>query len=202
MEQPSPAPIAIPNDTQPGKAGWRRHLRSARQVLTASQRQQQSKHTPEHIQQLREWRDARIVASYLALAEEFDPSSLDKSAREQGKTVVYPRIVANQLQFHPWLPGEPVEQVAGVRQPSDVHAEVVASQIDLVLVPLVGVDSEGYRLGMGGGYYDQFLPGTHAMRIGVGFSCQRVDKLPHEPHDQCLDGFLSGEGLERFKPEA
>jgi len=201
LEQPSPAPIANPNDTQPGKAGWRRDLRSARQVLTASQRQQQSKNAREHIQQLREWRDARIVASYLALAEEFDPSSLDKSAREQGKTVVYPRIVANQLQFHPWLPGEPIEQVAGVRQPSNVHAEVVASQIDLVLVPLVGVDSEGYRLGMGGGYYDQFLPSTHAVRIGVGFYCQRVDKLPHEPHDQRLDGFLSGEGLERFTLE-
>jgi len=198
LEQPSPPPVATPNDAQPGKADWRRDLRSARQALSASQRQQQSKTACDHITPLPDWRDARIIASYFALPEEFDPNGLDEIAREQGKTVVYPRIVGNQLHFHPWLPGEPLEQVAGVKQPSNIHAAVMANQLDLVLVPLVGVDSEGYRLGMGGGYYDQFLPSTHAVRLGVGFSCQRVDKLPHESHDQRLDGFLSGDGLERF----
>ena len=198
MEQPSSPSVATPKDTPPGKGVWRRRLRSARQALTAYERAQQSQNACEHIDQLPAWRDAQFVASYLAPTEEFDPSALDQHARDQGKTVVYPRIVDNRLQFHCWLPGEPIERVAGVRQPSNAHAMVLPGQLDLILVPLVGADGEGIRLGMGGGFYDRFLTSTKAVRLGVGFSCQRVDKLPRESHDQRLDGFLSGNGLERF----
>ena len=202
LEQQPPPPVAVSSERACVKTDSRARLRRARRAIDLQERQDQAFRAAEQIAQVPEWQDANVIASYFAMPEEFDPSTIDQRARELGKTVVFPRIVGNQLQFHPWQPGESTEVAVGVKQPSDIHPMVTAKALDLVLIPLVGADREGYRLGMGGGYYDRFLKSTHAFRLGLGFPCQRVDQLPREPHDQRLHGFLSGDGLERFRLEA
>lgn len=65
------------------------------------------------------------------------------------------------------------------------------SEIDLVLVPGVAFDREGYRLGHGMAYYDRLLPRlTRAHKVGVGFDFQLVDGVPVEPHDEVLDAIV------------
>ncbi|WP_124948477.1 5-formyltetrahydrofolate cyclo-ligase [Sulfuriferula thiophila] len=83
---------------------------------------------------------------------------------------------------------------------------VRAQQLDVVFMPLVGYDDFGYRIGMGGGYYDaslEFLLRRCRWRrpylIGVAFSCQHVPgKLPHDPWDIPLNAILTEQGLHRF----
>lgn len=81
-----------------------------------------------------------------------------------------------------------------------------ARQLDLLLMPLVGFDTAGHRLGMGGGFYDATLAYMRQRRhwrkprlIGVAFECQRVTALPHDPWDMPLDAVLTEKRLYRFR---
>jgi len=69
--------------------------------------------------------------------------------------------------------------------------------IDIVLLPGVAFDQECYRLGYGGGFYDRFLPrlSPNAIKIGIAFGMQMVDRVPRDPHDIPLDGVCTEHGL-------
>jgi 5-formyltetrahydrofolate cyclo-ligase len=83
---------------------------------------------------------------------------------------------------------------------------VRAQQLDLVFMPLVGYDDYGYRIGMGGGYYDASLAFLQRRRywrrpylVGVAFACQHVaGKLPHDAWDIPLNAILTEQGLYHF----
>lgn len=92
----------------------------------------------------------------------------------------------------------------GIAEPVDLRP-LRARQLDLLLMPLVGFDSEGYRLGMGGGYYDATLAFMRHRRrwrkprlVGIAYECQRVETLPHDPWDMPLDAVLTERQLYRF----
>ena len=96
----------------------------------------------------------------------------------------------------------------GIPEPMDARA-LRANQLDLLLMPLVGFDQQGYRLGMGGGFYDATLAFMHHRRlwrkprlVGIAYDCQRVASLPHDPWDMPLDAVLTERRLYRFKPGA
>lgn len=82
---------------------------------------------------------------------------------------------------------------------------VRARQLDLLFVPLVGFDVEGYRLGMGGGFYDSSLAYLRKRKawykpylVGVGYECQKVESVPRDPWDMPLDAVLTERCLYRF----
>lgn len=61
-------------------------------------------------------------------------------------------------------------------------------QYDAIIVPVLGFDSRGYRLGLGKGWYDRFLATqTHARKIGIAYSWAEVEAMPQESHDVPLD---------------
>lgn len=78
------------------------------------------------------------------------------------------------------------------------RAALPSGAIDLAIVPGVAFDRSGQRLGYGGGFYDRFLAleAPQALRVGLGFSVQLVERLPVLPHDMGLDLlFLENEVL-------
>jgi 5-formyltetrahydrofolate cyclo-ligase len=92
----------------------------------------------------------------------------------------------------------------GIPEPVDTKL-LRARQLDLLLMPLVGFDLQGHRLGMGGGYYDATLAFMQHRRLwrkprllGIAYECQRVDALPHDPWDMPLDAVLTERRLYRF----
>jgi 5-formyltetrahydrofolate cyclo-ligase len=92
----------------------------------------------------------------------------------------------------------------GIPEPVDAKP-LRARQLDLLLMPLVGFDRAGHRLGMGGGYYDATLAfmrhrrnGHKPRLVGVAYECQLVDALPHDPWDMPLDAVLTERQLYRF----
>ena len=96
----------------------------------------------------------------------------------------------------------------GIGEPVDARP-LRANQLDLLVMPLVGFDHQGYRLGMGGGYYDATLAFMHHRRlwrkprlIGIAYECQRVETLPHDPWDMPLDAVLTERQLYRFTSNA
>ena len=153
-----------------------------------------------HLDSLPLWRSAKVVASYRAIKDELDVTFIDLYALESGKNVVYPAVVGSGLmEFRAWSSGEPLnEGLFGSHEP-DVGAKVVpVEQIDFFLIPLLACDKRGCRLGYGGGYYDRALAGARGFRCGVGYGDQYVQSLPAEEHDQCLDAFLSAQGINTF----
>ena len=70
-----------------------------------------------------------------------------------------------------------------------------------MLIPIVGIDRDGIRLGQGGGYYDCTINACLTRRpqtVAVGFACQQIDRLPREPHDIRTDYFASERGIQKF----
>ena len=140
-----------------------------------------------------------FVSGYLPIGSEIDVISLMQALCTSGATLCLPVVVApsEPLIFRIWQPGAPlVERMWGLREP-----EVTATQCtpDLLLVPLLGIDGEGYRLGYGGGFYDRTLERLRAhhkvVAIGVAFDEQMVDAVPREAYDQPMDYILTPRGL-------
>ena len=107
----------------------------------------------------------------------------------QNKTVVVPKVVQHEIEpsviidFDNLIPAgkfwilEPIEAM-----------KIAYKNIDLVLVPGIAFDREGHRIGYGFGYYDKFLKKVpKAVKIGLCFDFQVVDKIPHEEHDVPVD---------------
>lgn len=181
------------------KSEWRQHMKAVRR--TASLPGSRADQLLTHLDSLSSWRSANVVASYRAIKDELDLTSIDLYALESGKNIVYPAVVSSGLmEFRAWSSGERLnEGQLGLHEP-DVGAKVVpVEQIDFFLIPLLACDARGYRLGYGGGYYDRALAGARGFRCGAGYEDQYIQTLPAEEHDQRLDAFLSARGIIRFQ---
>lgn len=135
---------------------------------------------------------SNIVAGYVRLGSEIDPSNLIDAAAQLGRTIALPclRGRADDLVFRKWQPGEPMEKADfGFLQPLP-SAE--ACNPDLILTPLVGFDRALNRLGQGAGYYDRaFAARPDSLRIGIAWSIQECDGLMTDPWDMPLDAVLT-----------
>jgi 5-formyltetrahydrofolate cyclo-ligase len=136
-----------------------------------------------------------VVSGFWPMAEELDIRPLMIELHNQGCQLCLPVVVAKKqpLVFRAWRPGDPLEAgVFGTLHPSPKR-EVL--EPDVLLVPLLAVDEEGWRLGYGGGFYDRTLEALRAKKnitaIGVGLNAQLVPEVPHGPSDQRLDWLLT-----------
>jgi 5-formyltetrahydrofolate cyclo-ligase len=134
------------------------------------------------------------VGGYWPVGSEIDPRVLMAALSRAGAVVALPHVVSRQgpTRFLLWETGATLRPDAfGVPSPPADAAEVVPK---LVLVPLLGFDRQGRRLGQGGGHYDRILAGLRPsglIAIGLAYDDQEWPDLPHEPHDQPLDWVLT-----------
>ena len=63
--------------------------------------------------------------------------------------------------------------------------------LDVILIPGIAFDRRGHRIGSGKGYYDRFLTRTQAVRIGLAYDFQVIDRVPAEPHDVKMDWIVT-----------
>lgn len=103
------------------------------------------------------------------------------------------------LVFRLWRPGHPL--VPGAFRIMEPMGDAPLVQPDIVLVPLLAFDKQGYRLGYGGGFYDRTLEVLRAeaptLAVGIGYAGQGVDKLPIDAYDQKLDWIVTEQGAWR-----
>ena len=109
---------------------------------------------------------------------------------KQGKNLLLPRIVDNNIQFYIVSNLEKLERGSfEIMEPKDSCER--AKKIDCVLIPTVGVSKSGVRLGYGHGYYDRFLSSTDAMKISLTYSKQIVKSIPSDSHDIKIDWIVT-----------
>ncbi|MEO1016776.1 MAG: 5-formyltetrahydrofolate cyclo-ligase [Pseudomonadota bacterium] len=133
-----------------------------------------------------------IVALFWSLADEIDTSPIRSLLETLDLDLALPRMTGREmpLVFHQWRSGDTlISGPMGVQEPASSSNAVAP---DVIIVPLLGFDCDGYRLGYGGGFYDRTLAGLrqsglNPLSIGLAFDCQRVDKIPREPQDEPLE---------------
>lgn len=184
----------------------RRKLRQARRQLTPAQQRVAASRLYRQLAQHPVFRRARHIALYLPNDGEIDPGLLLRAAQRRGKATYLPVLnpwPRTRMVFQRIKPGERLR-----RNRFDIFEPVIRSArqrrvwaLDLLLMPLVGFDGKGGRLGMGGGFYDRSLA-YRAMRkkshkptlLGLAHECQRVDQLPLESWDVPIQGTVTDQG--------
>lgn len=142
---------------------------------------------------------AVVHALYLPIGAEIDPRPLAARLAYEGYDLCLPVVTApaTPLIFRWWRPGDDLApDASGIPAPLPSAREM---QPELILTPLLAFDGSGGRLGQGGGYYDRtFAARPEALRVGVAYAGQRVERLTLLDHDIPLHGVLTETGYTAF----
>lgn len=139
------------------------------------------------------------VAAYLAFDGEPDLACTFPALLQAGFKLALPFIEshgeASHMVFRHWHPDDGLAaNPLGFSEPH-LGENVAVSELGVILMPLVGFDEDGARLGMGAGYYDRALAAfrefSSPLRIGIAFDVQRSDEIPTDPHDVPLHELIS-----------
>lgn len=180
----------------------RSRLRALRRALSHREQRQHARGLARVLGRERLFLGARRVAHYWPADGEIDPLPLlergAKTRRRAYLPVLHPGR-APRLTFAPYHPGEPLSlNRFGIPEPPSRRGRIHARHLDLLLVPLVGFDQRGQRIGMGGGFYDRslaFLKRRPVWRrprlIGLAHECQRLARIAPRPWDIPLDGIAT-----------
>ncbi|MCA9137381.1 MAG: 5-formyltetrahydrofolate cyclo-ligase [Planctomycetales bacterium] len=142
---------------------------------------------------------AETVMWYVDVRDEVRTRHALPVALADGKRVVIPYCLGKDLRlFHLHSPADLSPGAFGILEPCEELRRkddrmVDPADVDWVAVPGVAFDVEGRRLGHGHGFYDRFLAGlsTQAVRVGVGFECQIVARVPTADHDVRMDWIVT-----------
>lgn len=194
----------------PSRSELRARLRAQRRVLAPALRADFNARITQHLTQSNLFHTSSRVATYWACQSEADAHAAAQRAWALHKRVFLPVLLGpfhNHLRFAPYTPQSVLQHNRfNIPEPRVLHAQLLPGiSMDLVLVPLVGFDDEGTRLGMGGGYYDRSFAARlfrhywcKPRLIGVAYELQRVAKLDRQPWDVKLDGVVTERQLYLF----
>ena len=183
------------------KVQLRQTLRARRRALSTQQQSIAARGIIKQLNKLASFRKARHIACYLENDGELGTQPLRQDCQGRGIACYLPVVHAEaghfSMRFHHHRHGQSLRSNRfGIAEPNAWRSPAIpASELDIVLMPLVGFDRAGRRLGMGGGFYDRALafiarrppPRKRPLLVGVAHSCQELEQLPHEPWDVPLD---------------
>jgi len=188
----------------------RQQLRSTRRLLGQEKQALLSQAAVQQLARHRAFLAAKHIACYLPNDGELDLTYLISQAWTMGKSVYLPVLSLDHRNHLHFLSYQPEDRLVtnrfGIPEPvMRPHNMIDIKRLDLVLMPLVGFDSTGNRLGMGGGFYDRsfaFLRRRQHWRkpklIGAAYDCQEVKLLSRNPWDVPLSGIMTESGVRLF----
>ncbi len=163
------------------KDGLRRRLRAQRE-------ERYVEHNLLHLLEVPEISQASVIASYYSYGFEPNTHRLNDAFIAAGKTLLLPRINGKNIDWVQWNGSFGTLSANGKFHEPVGPIFTESESIDLVLVPALAIDPDGYRLGQGGGFYDRALPQLRAWKHGVVYNFERMEHdLPREPWDVAMD---------------
>ena len=185
------------------KKELRQILRRAIQAVDPAVLHERSVRACNLLCQQREFQRAEIIMVFLSMPGEVDTTTLVLQAWEASKRVLAPKIIWEQRRMLPIEINSLTDDVSrspmGLREPAK-GAPIPVADIDLVIVPGLGFDAHGNRLGRGRGFYDRFLGHRDFRGVACGISLaeQVVESIPAGPHDRPVHLLATDERVRRF----
>ncbi|MEY4200271.1 MAG: hypothetical protein RLZZ265_2011 [Verrucomicrobiota bacterium] len=177
------------------KASLRQQLRAELKAIAPVARAIASADLCTRIRAASVWQSARAVLLFFHVPSEPDIAPLLADALDAGKLLALPRFNAATNAYEAVRVVDPVRELATgpfqVREPAAMCPVVPLNRLDLALVPGLGFDARGHRLGRGKGHYDRLLAGFGGRKIGVAFDFQIMAEVPCEAHDIVLDDIVT-----------
>lgn len=156
--------------------------------LDAEQRRAASEQIFAAVEALPAFAAARCVAVFCSLADEPDTEAF-LMRWSNSKQLFVPRVEGDVMRFYAYDPAVLATGAFGIAEPACAGVCCDPAAIDLIVVPGTAFTAAGERIGRGRGYYDKYLAqqGMRALRVGVCYAHQLVDRLPVEAHDVGMD---------------
>jgi 5-formyltetrahydrofolate cyclo-ligase len=177
------------------KAEWRRRLRAGLKDLSQARRDADSARARDLLRRQTVWQNARAILFYAPMAGELDLTPLLEEALQTGQGVALPRFVNETGTYQAFGVSDLRRDCApgkfGIAEPGAHCPNISLKHLDLVLVPGLGFDLSGRRLGRGRGFYDRLLAGIAGAKCGIAFDQQVVGQIPAERHDVAMNYILT-----------
>ncbi len=175
----------------------RRILRGKKEAMLPEDRLEKSHRICRHLMKI--IRDGETVMVFTSKEKEVNTQPLILSLFSRGNPVVVPIIVKEDFSLRlSYLRDLSllVPSTFGVPEPIGSEIPAEAEQIGTIILPMLGFDRAGGRIGYGAGYYDRFLEKNPGMRkIGIAFGCQEVGRLPVDEKDIRMDIIITEDGI-------
>lgn len=200
---------------QAGKREIRHELRLARKRQPENVRRAAERRINRELKRF--IKRGKRIAVYWAIGSELRLDDFARAAQQRGAQVYLPYIAPRSLKL--WFTPHPVMRLGSLKTKKTVRPErtrrrsqiqvpqfrgdkIRAKSLHIMVLPIVGIDARGYRLGQGGGYYDCTLAATPRslcpQTVAAGFACQSLPQLPTQRHDIRVRYFASERGVWRF----
>ena len=144
---------------------------------------------------------ANPLMVYVSKPMEVHTRALIGQLLAQGKTVIVPIIEKETKTLRLSYIEDPAvlcQSTFDVSEPVGHELPAPASDVKVVIIPMLAFDKRGNRIGYGAGYYDRFLTAhPHMTRIGIAFACQELMKIPTDPTDAGMDLIVTDTGIFR-----
>ncbi len=179
------------------KAEIRKQLKERRNVLLTDFVMKNSTKMAEILFKTVVYKNSECIMLYKALGNEVNTDAIFEKGLADGKTLVFPVTDSKSGVIVPYSADRNTVFNKGgfsVEEPQNSH-EIQAGEIDLVIVPGIGFDMKGNRIGFGKGCYDGFLKECNAVKIGLCYGFQVVENIPAEEHDIKMDYILTEKGF-------
>lgn len=181
------------------KGRLRKLALSKREGLLPVQRAAFSEAIARRLLELEEIGKAEVIMCYRAFRSEVDTAKIVENFSRRGRTLCFPLCKKGGLMEacapfdeNSFRPG-----MMGIMEPDPERSRLILpEEIELVICPMVAFDRERRRVGYGGGYYDRYLPRCkNALRIGIAFEAQRMERVPAEEYDLPMDIIVTEERI-------
>lgn len=179
----------VSDDVREGKARVRARLKALRRTTPAAERARLSAMVEDRLFDIPFLARARTVMAFSSFGSEVCTDGIIGRLHDRGQRIVLPVVAGGDLEPVVFRPGDAIRRTSyGANEPVSAERASV-SAIDVVIVPGLAFDRQGYRIGYGGGFYDRFLPrlDPRALRVGVAYHYQLFEELPHGPADEPVD---------------
>ena len=184
-----------------GKAALRLVAHAARAAISLPTRTAAAKAAAAHFFKSVPLKPTDVVAGYWRIKDEMDCQPILIGLMDSFQPVCLPVVMGDEqpLQLRLWEQGASLYEAGfGTLAPSELAPQV---EPDVIVMPLLGFDRFGTRLGYGGGYYDRTLQQLkkRPRLVGIAFAAQELDTIPSEAHDVPLDMIVTEQGARSFE---
>lgn len=177
------------------KTALRKNLRQVLSACSPQVKAKRDERLTNQLLQLPQLIESRTVLIYYGIGIEPDTRQLTEKLWALGKTVAFP-VCLPQRQMEAravssWeelIPGK-----FGIPQPGDACPIIKKADIDLILVPALACDRQGYRLGQGAGYYDRYLSDYRGVTVALCGKDAMLPRVPREEHDKAVSILVTDE---------